>query len=192
MLGFFALKQSQGLVNIIGNIHALTEMVMLTWIFKQWALFGNGKKFYNPFIIVSILVGLLEWNYCGFFSYIRYFDIFIRISGTLFSIIMINDFVRSSNEPLLKKPAFLICLGLIVYYLIDLTSSIFFYNVFTASKAFQTELSKITTASAVIAHLIFAYALVLMAKQNQHSNFKEAFTLPLNGAEISSPQKTLV
>ena len=179
---------------LISNINLLWESIIVAWIYKSWGLFDKAKTAFRIMLIGYAIIWTVETlSYNIFRHFNRYFCSFILFSGILFSVGMINTLLRNERKNLVADPILIICTGFIIDYLVSLIPAIFLLNFFKTSLIFKKLLTDICNIGVLLSYLIFAYAILLMAKQKKYINLKEAaFTLPLKAAEISSSQKNLV
>ena len=166
-------------VILVANIYAFLEIILIFWIFKYWGVFKNKEKLFQSLLLFCIIIGLINCYYSRMFNPVRYFESVIRIIATALSITMINNLTKSIKNNLSSDPRFIICCGFIVYYFIDLASSILLFNFVTLSNLFQLEIYKIAAWCSLISLAIFTYALLLILKDMKTIHSQERRELKL-------------
>ncbi|HEY4286097.1 MAG TPA: hypothetical protein VGN00_03270 [Puia sp.] len=100
------------------NIFALTECLLIAWQFHVWGLLQSRKPvFYGllaAFFLVWAYEDLVLGNITGFPPYFRFLYSFLTV---LLSVNKINFMITHENRNLLRSPDFLICIGLIVFFI---------------------------------------------------------------------------
>lgn len=103
---------------IPSNIYALIECLLITWQFHIWGMLRSRKPvFYGLFVFFCLVwsVENLVWgNIVGFPPYFRFLYSFLVV---LLSVNKINFMITHDNRNLLRKPDFLICIGLIIFFI---------------------------------------------------------------------------
>lgn len=99
------------------NIYTLLELLLLTWQFQKWKLFGKKAIWAKTIALTGIVFWLAE-NFLvnSIRSFNSYFLIFSAYIIVLMSITMINRLALKENNLLIKNPIFLICLGLLLFF----------------------------------------------------------------------------
>jgi hypothetical protein len=103
---------------IPSNIYALTECILLAWQFHVWGLLQTRKTLFYGLLIAFFLVWVYEdlvlGNITGFPPYFRFLYSFLTV---LVSVNKINFMITHDNRNLLRRPDFLICIGLIIFFI---------------------------------------------------------------------------
>ena len=169
---FFTYQQNKLLFDSMAVAYAFTEIVFIIWIFKNLGIFQNAEKLFKPFLLFCITLGLAECYYNELNRQIKYFEAFIRITGTVFSLIIINRLLKHNHKNLLVNPEFMISASFIIYYFIDFTSSIFILDFVTLSKPLKSRLTIISSVATMISQIFFTYALILIGKKPKSKNIR--------------------
>src|SRR5882672_12202701 len=99
------------------NIFVLTEWLLLTYQFYIWGFLKKKKRFFYALCLFPILVWIVEniiFRKITVFS--PYFRILYAFLLTLMSITEINYKITHDNKNLFRSPRFLICIGLILFF----------------------------------------------------------------------------
>lgn len=100
------------------NIYALTECMLIAWQFHVWGLLQSRKPIFYGLLVVFFLIWVYEdlvlGNITGFPPYFRFLYSFLTV---LFSVNKINFMITHDNRNLLRRPDFLICIGLIIFFI---------------------------------------------------------------------------
>ncbi len=100
------------------NIFALTECILIAWQFHVWGMLQSKKPIFYGILVVFFLAWVYEdlvlGNITGFSPYFRFLYSFLTV---LFSVNKINFMITHENRNLLRSPDFLICIGLIVFFI---------------------------------------------------------------------------
>jgi hypothetical protein len=103
---------------IPNNIYALVESILILWQFYIWGLFRTKKAIFYGFVSLFCLVWVAEDL---IFGHIRefppYFMFLYSFVTVLFSVNKINFMITHESRNLLRSPDFLICIGLIVFFI---------------------------------------------------------------------------
>jgi hypothetical protein len=100
------------------NIFALTECILIAWQFHVWGMLQSKKTIFYSILVVFFLVWVYEdlvlGNITGFSPYFRFLYSFLTV---LLSVNKINFMITHENRNLLRSPDFLICIGLIIFFI---------------------------------------------------------------------------
>ena len=103
---------------IPANIYALTECILIAWQFHVWGLLQSKKPLFYGLVILFFLGWVYEnlvlGNITGFPPYFRFLYSFLIV---LLSVNKINFMITHENRNLLRRPDFLICIGLIIFFI---------------------------------------------------------------------------
>ena len=142
------------------------------WFFKNQAVFNKRKLLFYSFLGLFILIWVVESFLSKSFGskFNSYFAVCYSLSVVLLSIHSINSLLFKERE-ILKNPAFLICLGFVVFFTYRVVVEIFWlYGLFEESRSFRTNVWTILIYINLVCNLIYALAILWMRK-------KQAFTL---------------
>jgi hypothetical protein len=100
------------------NIFSLTECILIAWQFHVWGLLQSRKPVFYGLLVAFFLIWVYEdlvlGNITGFPPYFRFLYSFLTV---LLSVNKINFMITHYNRNLLRRPDFLICIGLIVFFI---------------------------------------------------------------------------
>jgi hypothetical protein len=151
---------------VVMTIYGFCESLLLLWFFSRLGIF-KGKKNFLYFLISFFLIIWFSENFLGkhFGSRISYyFDIVYAFLVVLFSIRAINDLLFTEKE-LLKNPAFLICIGLIIFFTYQIVQRMFGLFGLRDSIDFRRSVQRILSIINCLANLIYALAVLWMRKR---------------------------
>jgi hypothetical protein len=145
------------------NIYTLIEWTLLAWQFHVWGFLRQKKKTFYVLLglgtLIWIIVNIVFGKINEFSPYFRFFYYFVVV---LLSVNEINFMITHYNKNLFRNPRFLICIGLIFYFVYMIVD----YWAFEISKLGKPEIS-ITLAAwgsyvNVIANIIYTIAFLLI------------------------------
>lgn len=147
------------------NIYTLVEWSLLAWQFHVWGFLRQKKPLFYALLglgaLVWIIVNLVFGKIHDFSPYFRFFYYFVVV---LLSVNEINFMITHYNRNLFRNPRFLICIGLIIYFVY----MIVYYWAFEITKLGRPEISiSITFLQAYVnalANIIYAIAFLLIPK----------------------------
>ena len=64
--------------------YAFAEMIFIVWIFKNQGILEENEKFFKPFLLFCMILGLIDLLYNGIAHPMKYSETFIRIMATIF------------------------------------------------------------------------------------------------------------
>lgn len=159
--------------NIICSIiYTLIESLFFLWFFKKLKLFDGRNKKWLYFLVV-LFVGI--WIANSFFTdsfatdITYYFDIVYAFCLVILSIRVINNLLFTERD-LIKNPAFLICIGLVIFFTYQIIQRMFGLAGLKSSYEFRSNVQVLLYFINFLVNLIFALAVLWMRK-------KQAFTL---------------
>jgi len=158
--------------NIVPNIiYTLCESLLLLWFFKKLGMFENRKKWLIFLIVLFIVMWFANSFLTGRFGdqFTFYFDGVYAFCVVILSIQVINGLLFTEKE-LLKNPAFLICIGLMIFFSYQIIDRAFRLVGLKNSEDFRKSVSQLLHIINFLVNLIFALAVLRMRK-------KQAFTL---------------
>lgn len=159
--------------NVICSIvYTLIESLFFLWFFKRLNLFDGINRKWLYFLAV-LFVGI--WIANSFLSdsfgtqITYYFDITYAFCLVILSIRVVNNLLFTERE-LMKSPAFLICIGLIIFFTYQIIQRMFGLAGLKNSYTFRANVQVLLYIINFLVNLIFALAVLWMRK-------KQAFTL---------------
>lgn len=100
------------------NIFSLVEWYLIAWQFHVWGFLKQKKSIFYALLLLSTLVWITEnigFRKINEFSpYFRFFYYFMIV---LLSVNKINFMITHYNRNLFRNPSFIICIGLIIYFI---------------------------------------------------------------------------
>lgn len=166
---FLIINRNYSIIN--STIYGLFESILLLWFFKYQGVFNRRTWLFPFFALLLVSIWVVE----SFFSkqigstFNSYFSIVYSFSLVLLGIHAINNLLFKERE-IIKNPAFLICMGIVVFFTYKVVIEIFWLYGLKESEFFLTNVYVILIYINLICNLIYALAILWMRK-------KEAFTL---------------
>ena len=166
---FLAINRSNSIIN--GIIYGLCESLFLLWFFKNLGIFSRRRVLFYVFLFLFISIWIFESFFNESFGskFNSYFGVAYSLSVVLLSIHAINGLLFKERE-ILKNPAFLICLGFVVFFTYKVVVEMFWIYGLRESRSFRMNVYSILVYINLICNLIYALAILWMRK-------KQAFTL---------------
>ena len=160
-----------GYYNIVnGIIYDLCESMLLLWFFYTLGVFQK-KRFWpwllGPFFLAVWIVDSFFGQRAGRFN--TFFGMVYSFTLVILSINALNQMLFRERN-LLRNPAFLICIGFVIFFTYKLLTEVFYYYGLSGDWAFTRQVFKIFAIVNLLCNLIFALAILWMKK-------KKAFTL---------------
>jgi len=160
-----------GYYNVVnGIIYDLCESILLLWFFHTLGVFQR-KQFW-PWLLGPIF--LIIWVVESFFSQKtgRFNSFFIMVYSFIVVILSINALNQMlfRERNLLRNPAFLICIGFVIFFTYKLLTEVFWYYGLSRSWYFTQQVFNIFSIVNMLCNFIFALAILWMKQ-------KKAFTL---------------
>lgn len=164
LLSFYLVRHHY--YNIIPyTIYSLFESLFLLWFFQKLGTVKAKPFFYfltTLFIAAWIIESSVTQRFGDNFTF--YFNMLYDLVVVLLSIRAINDLLFVEKN-LLKNPAFLICIGLLIFFTYDIINRMFRLYGLNNSSAFRTSVSNIQSIINFLANLIYALAVLWMRKR---------------------------
>jgi hypothetical protein len=170
LLSYFLIKyQHSNIIN--ATIYDLCESLLYLWFFKNLGVFDRRKSVLHCLTGLYIFLWIAESFYRNNFgtTFNSYFSIVYSFSIVLLSITAINQILFKEKE-ILKNPSFLICIGIVVFFIYKLVIEVFWLYGLNESVKFQNDVYVILLYVNFLCNLIFALAIIWMRK-------KQPFTL---------------
>ena len=148
--------------NIVLNTFSLLQAYFITWQFRNWGLFERYKKLFAVLLVFYSVFWLVENLNSGFTTRVNsYFLIISSFIMALMSINIINKLAIKEHGALWKNPAFLICIGWLLYFTFSvLTESFFLYGVATKNPLFATRVYNIFLFVNIFTNFVFVIAIL--------------------------------
>jgi len=156
---------------ISSNIYSLLESLLLIIFFLKLGAFGKFRRMANVLMIFFIIV----WTVDNFIitefgsKYDSYFIVFYAPPVVMLGVNSINNLIIREKE-IVKNPAFLISIALVIYYTYRVIIEVFFIYGLKLSDNVTTKIYDIHSWINLLCNLIYAFAILWMRK-------KQAYTL---------------
>ncbi|MCW3074283.1 MAG: hypothetical protein JWP69_1352 [Flaviaesturariibacter sp.] len=141
------------------NLFSLFEALLINWQFSRWQLFEKHPQGYHRLQCLMVTVWLcelaLQQSLLRFFSY---FIIGYSFLIVLMSITLINRTIFRESRSLLRNSRFLICMGLIIYFIYAVLVETFWLFGLTQSQSFRVGIYQILSYINLFTNLIYALA----------------------------------
>lgn len=153
------------------DIYSLSEGLLYLWFFRNLGVFKHLQSLFYFLIVLFTGVWTSE---CLFYNvltagYCSYFNIVYSMVIVLLSIQHINSILVREREILLN-PAFLICIGCIIFFTYSVMLEVFWLYGLGTAPAFAAKVFTILSWVNFISNVIYALAVLWMRK-------KQAFTM---------------
>lgn len=164
-------------VAVNNNIYVLAQAVLLTAFFKNAGIFDNYRRYF--YLLISGLLlfwlweNILTGKLYGVSSWFRivYSFILVLMAVTCLSKLAIGnlrDYPETYPLHFLKKPVFLICIGLILFFTCKLIVEIFWLYGLGASESFRVGIYSILIYINLTVNIIYAIAILWMLPKQQY------------------------
>ena len=177
LVGLFLSPERLKMVQVADwNIFNLFECLIFLLQFYCCQLFSRLKEMF--FVLMSILVVI--WIGENFFvSTINSFNYVFLISYSfvfaLLSIYTINSIVVKHNRSLFRNPMFIICVGLVIYYIY--TIIVFTLLLVGTEKTVLREVFNIKVFVNAFVNLLFAVAVCFIPRRSKRMDFFDGMTI---------------
>ncbi len=161
---------SAGYSNIINyNIFSLAEALLITWQFKRWRLFERQQFLYYLLQAVFIITWCVE-NFLvrKFETFNSYFTIEHSIIIVLMSIEMFNRVIFKEPVRLWRNPVFLICIGMMMFFIYALLIEAFWIYGLNQTNDFRISVYEILTYINLLTNLLFALATIWIPMKQEY------------------------
>ena len=100
------------------NIYILCEWILLAIQFHQWGFLKKKRKWFIALVIATVMVWVTENLILHQINFFRpYFPFLYSFLVVILSVREINFMITHENRMLFRNPKFLICIGLIIYFI---------------------------------------------------------------------------
>jgi hypothetical protein len=146
------------------NVYTLIEWTFLAWQFHVWGFLRQKKKLFYALLVLATLVWITEnLIFKKIHDFSPYFVFFYSFLIVLLSVNEIN-FMITHYRNLFRNPRFIICIGLIVYFVY----MIIYYWAFQISRFGRSEISDsilfLVAYVNALANIIYAIAFLVIPK----------------------------
>lgn len=150
---------------VIVNVYMLVEWTFLAWQFHIWGFLRQRRPlFYTLLGIVTLVWIIVNIGFGKIHEFTPYFVFLYSFLIVLLGVNEINFMITHYNRNLFRNPRFLICIGLIIYFVYMIV-----YNwAFEISKLGRSEISisimVLVAYINAITNIIYAIAFLLIPK----------------------------
>lgn len=166
------IRANTSLIISLLHVYAFVEFFLFAWLFHNWGLFNRRKTFFYAMIAgffafwlfsTFFIHGLRELNY--------YFFIVYSFALIFFSVSSINKMVVHSRGNIFRNPQFIICLGIIIFYVFFILVNVTYLSGFRdnreVSLTFRTKLQEINVYSNLLVNLLYAVAMIWIPRKQK-------------------------
>jgi hypothetical protein len=148
---------------IPNNLYALAEMLLILWQFHAWGLWHTRKRLFYGVVALFCLVWLVEDLAFGHIhEFPPYFMLLYSFLTVLLSVNKINFMITHDNRKLLQRPDFLICIGLIIFFIYKIIFEwAYQVSLYDESRITNTIIGSFAYINA-LTNIIFAIAFLLI------------------------------
>jgi len=162
---------------IPNNLYALAESLLILWQFHIWGLWRTKRRSFYGLVAIYCLVWIAEDLILGHIhEFPPYFMFFYSFLTVLLSVNKINFMITHDNRKLLQRPDFLICIGLIIFFLYKILYEWAYQVSITGESDITTNIIRLFGYINALTNIIFAIAFLLIPTPQQ-------FTLRIGRSE---------
>ena len=151
------------------NIFVLAEWLLLAYQFHAWGFLKKEKKFFYAVCAFPVLVWIVEniiFRKITVFS--PYFRILYAFLITLMSITEINYKITHDNKNLFRSPRFLICIGLILFFVYQILYEwAYQVSIIKSPTNFTITINSLFSYMDALTNIIFGIAFLVTPRQRQ-------------------------
>lgn len=143
------------------NIYILVEGILLFELFRRWQLLGQHRWFYLTLLGLVISGWIVEWYIRGsIYPPFSIFNIYSRFAIVLIAVQGINAVLFKEPTDVLKNPVFLLGVGFVLFFTLEILIEIFWSYGLTKSRLFRWSIYEIFDFVNLITNFIYAYAIL--------------------------------
>lgn len=152
------------------NLFTLFEYCILLFQFYKWKVFQHYRWLFYALLSGFILVWLIEnLVISSITNYNFYYILLHSFIMVLLSINVVNQVSVHSFDPLHKNARFIICIGLIVFFIYNLILNALF--LISPAKSLSLDVFRIRVYVNLLSNLLFAAGVYLMPEKIKHIKF---------------------
>jgi len=158
------------------NIFVLSEWALIALQFRAWGLFKKQQGRFLILLCIPILVWLVEnvW-FSQIDDFSPYFRVLYAFLIVLMAITEINFKITHDNKSLFRNPGFMICLGLILFFVYQMLYEwCYQVSVIGGSTSFTRTISFLFAYINAFTNIIFGLAFLLIPAHKHYSFQKSA------------------
>lgn len=154
----------QTLVN--NNVYLLLESLLLLWFFQKVGVLRRRLNLLLLAAVAFVGIWISEVAAAGITKrYCVYFSISYTLVTVLMSIATINNLLNHPERPILKNALFLICIGFISFYTLNILVKAFWLYGSSKSNNFLLNIYFIMLLVNFVTNIIYAIAILLMPRR---------------------------
>jgi len=163
IVGFILIQGYEKSNYVIVNIYVLIEWTLIAWQFHVWGFLQGRKGLFYAVMGFTTLCWVVEnlvfGHITGIVPYFRFLYFFLIV---LLSINKINFMITHDNRKLLQRPDFLICIGLIIFFLYKILYEWAYQVSITGESDITTTIIRLFGYINALTNIIFAIAFLLI------------------------------
>jgi hypothetical protein len=145
------------------NIYSLCEWILLAFQFHHWGFLKKKERLFYGLLVVTCMIWVTENIILNQISLFRpYFPIFYSFVIVILGVREINFMITHDNRTLIKNPRFLICIGLVTYFLYRMIFEWSYQLSLQEVSGFTTTVISLYAYINAITNIIFGIALLLI------------------------------
>ena len=151
------------------NLFAITQVLLLTWLFYDWGLF-HSRRVFHLLLVAELLIWVMEKIFLfPFMSFDSYAGVGFSMAIVLMSVSMINRILVSERSLLLQHPKFLACTAFIIYFTYDILVEIFWIYGLNSSDAFRMRVYHILVYVNLLSNLLYILVSLWIPRKRAYS-----------------------
>lgn len=160
---------NNGLSNALStNIYSFIEALLIIWQFKRWDLFSKTKKWLFAILISLSGIWIYEtWILYGPQKFSSYFIVTYSFITVLLSISYINTLIGVEMKSIMRNPAFILCIGFIVFYSYSILIELFYIYGLSTSTKFAYSIFKLHKYFNFFLNLTFILAFIWIPRKHK-------------------------
>jgi hypothetical protein len=145
------------------NSYVLFESLLLLWQFWNWNALGRKRSFYRVALLLLPAIWFFE-NFVVFSIHQTepWFRLFYSFLTVLLAINVINTLIIAEQNVLYQHPVFILCMGVVVFYIYKLIVEACWVSQLYATPGFMLNIYVILIWINLIVNIIYAIALLWM------------------------------
>lgn len=150
------------------NIHALVEGILTIWIFKEWKLFYKKELLFRLLMSIYVLFWIVYFIGFGLINtFYSHFEIFRHFALVFLTIHFLNKMISNPEQSLLRDARFYTCLGFLIYFILNCTTSAFWIFNLEIGTLYRSPLSFIINATHALYYLLMGFAILIIPKKQK-------------------------
>jgi hypothetical protein len=151
------------------NLFVLAEWLLLAYQFHIWGFLKKRKRFYYLLISLPVFIWIVENIIFGKIDvFSPYFRILYAFLITLAGITEINYRITHDNKNLFRSPKFIICIGLILFFVYQILYEwAYQVSLIAAPTGFTTSIISLFAYIDAITNIIFGIAFLVAREEKE-------------------------